>query len=119
MPVLSKICERGAHDQLIASYLTANQRLTSKQCGNKKWNSTETSIIQTIDAILEAIDKKQLTDIVLLDMSKAFDCIDHEILITKLQDVGLSPSAIKWFRDYLQSRYQVVKIQNATSDRLP
>ena len=60
LPVLSKVCERVAHDQL-TSYLIANQRLSPKHCGNKKWNSTETSILQTTDAILEAIDKKQLT----------------------------------------------------------
>ena len=58
------------------------------------------------------MDKKQQTATVLLDMSKAFDSIDHEILITKLQDVVLSPSAINWLRSYLQSRYQVIKIQN-------
>ena len=56
LPVLSKICERVTHDQLI-SYLTANQCLTAKQCANKKLNSTETSIIQTTDVILDAIDK--------------------------------------------------------------
>ena len=117
LPVLSKICERVAHDQL-TSFLIANQRLSPKQCGNKKWNSTETSILQTTDAILEAIDKKQLTATVFLDMSKAFDSVDHGILLSKLQDTGLSPIAIKWFRSYLQSRYQVVKIHNAISAQL-
>ena len=118
LPVLSKICERVAHDQLM-SFLIANQRLSPKQCGNKKWNSTETSILQTTDAILEAIDKKQLTATVLLDMSKAFDSVDHGILLSKLQDIGLSTIAIKWFRSYFQSRYQVVKIYNAISAQLP
>ena len=74
---------------------------------------SETSILQTTDAILEAIDKKQLTATALLDMSKAFDSVDHGIFLSKLQDIGLSPIAIKWFRSYLQSRYQVVKIQNS------
>ena len=74
---------RAAHDQL-TSYLSKNKRLTFKQCGNKKWNSTETAIIQTTDSVLEAIDKKKLTATVLLGMSKAFDSIDHQILITKL-----------------------------------
>ena len=53
LPVLSKVCEKVTHDQL-TSFLIANQRLSPKQCGNKKWNSTETSILQTTDAILEA-----------------------------------------------------------------
>lgn len=57
--------------------------------------------------------KKQLTATVLLDMSKAFDSVDHGIFLSKLQDIGLLPIAIKWFRSYLQSRYQVVKIQNS------
>lgn len=105
LPVPSKICERVAHNQL-TSYLIANQRLSPKQCGNKKWNSTETSILQTTNAILEAIDKKQLSATVLLDISKAFDSVNHEILMSKLQDIGLSPITIKWFHSYLQSCYQ-------------
>ena len=64
--MLSKICKRVAHDEL-TSYLITNKRLSPKQCGNK-WNSTETSILQTSDtilSILEAIEKKQLTATVL------------------------------------------------------
>ena len=118
LPELSKICERVAHNQL-TSYLIANKRLSPKQCGNKKWNSTETSILQTTDAILEATEKKELTATVLLDMSKAFDSVGHETLLSKLQDIELSPIATEWFRSYFHSRYQVVKIHNAISDQLP
>ena len=75
-------------------------------------------MIQTTDMILNAIDKKQLTAVALLDMSKAFDSINHNMLLVKLQDVGASPSAIQWFRSYLTSRYQVVTIGTAVSDRL-
>ena len=57
-------------------------------------------MIQTTDMILSAIDKKQLTAVVLLDMSKAFDSINHNMLLVKLEAVGASPSAIKWFRSY-------------------
>ena len=88
------------------------RRLTTQQCGNKKWNSTETALIQTTNSILQNIDKKELTVAVLLDMSKAFDSIDHDILlIMKLRNVGLSFSSIEWFKSYLSSRYQVMKIQ--------
>jgi len=51
-------------------------------------------------------------------MSKAFDSINHNVLLVKLQDVGASPSTIKWFRSYLTSRHQVVTIGTAVSDRL-
>ena len=118
LPVLSKVCERAAHDQLVF-FLSTKQRLSTQQCGNKKWNSTETVLIQTTDSILQNIDKKELTAAVLLDISKAFDSINHDILITKLRDVGLSCSSIEWFKSYLSLRYQVVKIQASISDQLP
>ena len=118
LPVLSKVCERVAHNQL-TSYLLSRDRLSSKQSGNKQWHSTETSVIQTTDEILNAIDKKKLTEVVLLDLSKAFDSIDHQILLAKLQDIGASRSAIEWFKSYLTSRYQYVRINTTLSTKLP
>ena len=58
------------------------------------YHSTETSLIETNDTFLHAIDKKEVTAVVLLDMSKAFDSLDHKILMLKLQDVGMSPGAL-------------------------
>ena len=118
LPVLSKVCERAAYNQL-TSYLLEKERLTQHQSGNKKWHSTETSVIQTTDAILNAIDKKKLTATVFLDMSKAFDSIDHELLISKLEDVGVSNMTLLWFRSYLSNRKQVVKIHTTKSELLP
>ena len=86
------------------SYLLATGRLTCRQSDNKQWHSTETSVIQTTDEILSAIDKRKLTAIVLLDMRKAFDSINHQILLDKLQDIGASVSVLEWFRSYLTSR---------------
>ncbi|XP_022777699.1 uncharacterized protein LOC111319139 [Stylophora pistillata] len=80
LPMLSKVCERVAHYQL-NSYLSINQRLSSKQMGNTKWDSTETSVILTTDSIMEGIDRKRLSAIVLLDFSKAFDSINHSVLM--------------------------------------
>ena len=53
------------------------------------------------DTIREAIDQKQITALVLLDLSKAFDSIDHEILLKKLRSLGTSGDATEWFRRYL------------------
>lgn len=117
LPILSKVCERVAHNQLM-EYLTSKGRLSTKQSGNKEKHSTETSVIQTTDMILSAIDKKHLTAVILLDMSKAFDSIDHNLLLVKLEDVGASPLALQWFRSYLTARSQVVTIGTASSERL-
>ena len=111
------MCERVAHNQL-TTYLVSKDRLTSKQSGNKQHHSTETTLIHTTDLILRAMDEKQLTATVLLDMSKAFDSLHHGTLLTKLQDVGASSTAMHWFQSYLSSRYQVVRINNILSDRM-
>ena len=115
LPVLSKICERIALDQL-TSYLTINRRLSAHQSGNKAWHSTETSLINSTDSILKAIDQKKVTAVILLDMSKAFDSINHEILLAKLKHVGASSSCLSWFKSYLSERYQTVRINSTLSD---
>ena len=118
LPVLSKICERVAHNQF-NFYLTSKERLSKNQSGNKKWHSTETTVIKSTDAILSGFDKSELTAMVLLDMSKAFDSISHEILLLKLKDVGASNTCLQWFRSYLSDRLQVVRINSTLSESLP
>ena len=82
------------------------------------YTDSETSLIASTDTILEAVDKKELTAIVYLDMSKAFDSINHSILLQKLKAIGLVPSAVSWFNNYLSQRSQVVRINAALSDTL-
>ena len=105
MPILSKVGERIALNQFVP-YLESNKRLSSTQTGNKQFHSTETSLVHTTDAVLEAIDKKKSTAFVLLDMSKAFDSIHHNILFDKLRDAGVSTLAFRWFHSYLSNRNQ-------------
>ena len=72
--------------------------------------------------ILNATDKKKLTAVVLLDLTKAFDSIDHRIHLAKLQDIGESRSATECFGSYLTSRYQAsqaVRINATLSTKLP
>ena len=76
--------------------------------------------IQLTDSVLEAMDKtEQITALVLLDLSKAFDSIDHARLLShKLSIVGASPSTVNWFKSYLSSRYQYVRIESTHSNTL-
>ena len=117
LPALSRVRERVAYNQFV-TYLTTKERLTTKQSGNKKWFSTETSLLHTTDAFLKGIDDKKLIACMLLNMSKAFDSVDHQILLPKKQSVGASTSALKWFNSYLTNRYQIVRIHSSVSDPL-
>ena len=65
--------------------------LTSHQSANKKYHSTETLNVTVTDEFLEAMDKKMLSAMVLLDLPKAFDSIDHTILLHRLANAGASP----------------------------
>ena len=115
LPALSKICERAALNQL-TEYTTRQNCLTEHQNGYKKKHSTETLHIFMSDMILEAMDRKQVTALVLLDLSKAFDSIEHGILLRKLRELGVSIQAMEWFRSYLTDRNQRVRIGCEVSD---
>ena len=65
------------------------------------------------------MDDKKASILVLLDMSKVFDSIRHDIMLSKLLKIGVSPPALDWFRSYLCHRSQTVRIEDAVSQRLP
>ena len=115
--VASKICERIALQQF-SSYLHRHSCLNSHQSGNKKHHSTETLNISVSDALLDAMDKKKLSALILLDLSKAFDSLSHSILLQKLASIGASHNAIDWFKSYLSGRKQAVRIGSSTSTYL-
>ena len=71
------------------------------------------------DQLLEVTDKKNLTALTLLDLSKAFDSLNHNKLLTKLSSVGAPPHVVNWFKSYLTGRSQSVRINSILSDPLP
>ena len=62
------------------------------------------------------MDRKEVTALVLIDLSKAFDSIDHSILLVKLQTIGVSNSVLAWFKSYLSGRSQIVRIGSTLSE---
>ena len=87
--------------------------------GNKKQHSTETLNLLITDHLLNAIDNKKLSALILIDLSKAFDSISHSILLKKLGEIGASYETVKWFESYLTNRVQKVRIGSSTSVALP
>ena len=68
------------------------------------------------DKVLKGFDEGLLIGMILLDLQKAFDTIDHEILLQKLKAIKFSESTIKWFKSYLSERIFLVNIENKLSD---
>ena len=118
LPILSKVSERLAHKQFV-EFLTMHDKLSSYQSGNRKMHSTETALINVTDNILKAIDEKSTSLLVLLNMSKAFDSLNHNLLLEKLRKLGLKASVTSWFSSYLSSRYQRVRYEDSVSELLP
>ena len=110
--------EERLEDNLLHSTLT--QRYVyyklATYSGNKKLHSTESLNILISDTVLESMDRKQITALVLLDLSKAFDSIDHSLLLTKLRSLGFSNRAVEWFKSYLSGRSQIVRIGTTLSE---
>lgn len=104
VPVFAKIVERAVHQQLY-SYLSQNHLLSPTQHGFRRGHSTETALISITDQILSANDRGDLSLLCLLDLSKCFDVIDHQKLLTKLQLHGVDTS---WFSAYLHNHTQSV-----------
>ena len=118
LPIVSKITERLVQGQLM-EYPIKNNKLAVHQSGNRKLHSTETALLYVTDQLLQAMDDKKVSIMVLLDMSKAFDSIRHDILLSKLQSLDFSQRALDWFQSYLSDRQQCVRIGNAVSKVLP
>ena len=72
LPIMSKVCERAAHSQFV-SFFDQNEKISKQQNGNRKFHSTETALLYFTDEILKNMDDKNVSVIILLDMSKAFE----------------------------------------------
>ena len=117
LPALSKVAEKIALSQY-TDYLSRENRLTKHQSGNRKLHSTETLSLLVTDQIFRAMDDKQVTVMVLIDLSKAFDSISHSSLLSKLCNFGTSESALRWFESYLVERQQTTRIGTSLSPPL-
>ena len=105
------------HTQLV-SYLQENRLLSPFQSGFRKQHSTTFAALSFANTIWRNIDQGFMTVAVFLDFRKAFDTIDHSILLRKLHFLGIKGKELNWFQNYLSGRTQVVGVGGASSDPL-
>jgi retron-type reverse transcriptase len=109
--------EKLMYNRLI-DFIDKNQILSKHQYGFRKNRSTELAIIELVDKITKGIDQGKYTLGIFLDLSKAFDTINHKILIKKLEHYGIRGICLKWFKNYLEGRKQAVKYNTIKSDEM-
>ena len=118
LPILSKVLERVIFEQMI-NYLENNKLLHHSHHGFRASHSTLTALVEMYDQWTEALEKDEATAVVMLDLSAAFDVVDHSILIQKLEILGFEECTVSWVSSYLSGRSQQVYIEGSLSDPLP
>ena len=115
LPIISKVIERVVHNQT-NSFLTQNNILYTFQSGFRSKHSTDSCLSHLNDKILKGFDSGLVTGMILIDLQKAFDTIDHEVFFKKLSYLRFSSKTIAWFKSYLSSRTFKVNINKVLSD---
>ena len=115
LPRLSKIIEKIIHGQ-VQKYLDEKKVLFKYQSGFRAHHSTNTYLSYLSDRIHQGFVNGMLTGMILIDLQKAFDTIDHEIFLDQMVCLGFSDSTISWFKSYLQDRSFSVNIEKEYSN---
>ena len=113
LPIISKILERAVYVQM-ETHLKDNNILYEFQSGFRTSYSTDTCLINLQDSIRMEISQGKYVGMVLIDLQKAFDTVDHEILLEKLDAMGFNHN--KWFESYLKGRKQMVVVNDVSSE---
>ena len=116
LPAISKIFERIMFNQ-IHNHFSMHNLFYSGQYGFRANHSTQFAALELIDRITQDLDQGNMPITIFIDLSKAFDTLNHDILIYKLKSYGLSEAALKLMQSYLTNRKQYVEINNTQSTK--
>lgn len=115
---ISKIMEKIVYEQ-VTKYLEENRLIYEFQSGFRSSHSTDTCLLYLTDRIKHEVDSGKYCGMVMLDLQKAFDTVNHSILINKLKALGFDKPTVSWMRSYLEGREQVVEVSGTLSSPLP
>ena len=117
-PIPSLICEGFVFDR---AYADIAESIDSQQFGNMKSSSTTHCLVSLLDFIYHTLDNQRSVSVALtfVDFSKAFDLVNHNVVLKKAIDLGLRPILISWLADFLSERHQAVRFRGAISTCQP
>ena len=115
LPIIGKLFESHIYNDLLA-FIEANGILCPQQCGFRKNSSTNIAVTKLLDKIVSGMEERKFGLGVFLDLQKAFDMVDHQILLKKLHFYGIRGIPLQIFSSFLSNRKQCVKINRALSD---
>ena len=118
LSLFSKLCEKIIHRQMM-DHLLYHDHLSTQQYGFIPGRGTKDAIFGLTNDLYEAMNKGLPSAVVFFDLRKAFDTVDHTILMSKLKNMGLSPNALSWIKSYLSARRQVTEANAKRSSELP
>jgi hypothetical protein len=118
LPAFSKILEKLVYNRLL-QFIDKHNILSPNQYGFRKNISTSMALLNLVDKISASIEQNQHTIGIFLDLAKAFDTVNHSILLSKLYHYGIRGIAHDWFKNYLNNRHQFVYLNSTKSSKLP
>ena len=114
LPIIGKVFEKVVNNRLV-EFLELNNILSKDQYGFRKKYSTKLSLINLVNTLLTSIDEGKITLGIFIDFKKAFDTINHDILLNKMSHYGIRGIPLKWFSDYLSNRSQLLCYKETVS----
>lgn len=116
LPCFSKILEKIIYKRILF-HLDSNAILYKHQYGFRKNHSTYMALLHLIDKVISALEKNEFICSIFIDFSKAFDTVNHDILLAKLYKYGFQDATHKWLTNYVSNRTQFVCVKGCYSNR--